>query len=260
VHIAPAFGEDDYNIGQEFGLPFIQPIDEKGYFDDSIPELAGKYFKIHREDIGKKNVWDTDKWVVDQLKKMGKLLDVRDYAHDYPFCWRCKRALLYYARESWFIQMSRFREDLLETNAKVNWVPKMIGTGRFGNFLDKVRDWAISRERFWGTPLPIWICNDRECNHMLAIGSYEELKTLSKGNVVLEDYHKPMIDEVLISCPKCKSDMNRTPEVIDCWYDSGAAPFAQYHYPFENKELVDNGGAYPVDFIAEGMDQTRGWF
>ncbi|MFX1443329.1 MAG: isoleucine--tRNA ligase [Promethearchaeota archaeon] len=260
VHIAPAFGEDDYNVGEEFGLPFIQPIDEKGYFDDSIPELAGKYFKIHREDIGKKGVWDTDKWVVNQLKKMGKLLDIRDYAHDYPFCWRCQRALLYYARESWFIQMSRFREDLLETNSKVNWVPKMIGTGRFGNFLDNVRDWAISRERFWGTPLPIWICTNKKCNHMLAIGSYDELKTLSKGNVVLEDYHKPMIDEVLIPCPKCKSDMNRTPEVIDCWYDSGAAPFAQYHYPFENKDLVEKGGAYPVDFIAEGMDQTRGWF
>ncbi len=260
VHIAPAFGEDDYNVGQEYDLPFIQPIDEKGYFDESIPELAGKYFKIHREDIGKKKVWDTDQWVIDQLKKMGKLLDVRDYAHDYPFCWRCKRALLYYARESWFIEMSRFREELLETNAKVNWVPKMIGTGRFGNFLDNVRDWAISRERFWGTPLPIWICNDKECNHMLAIGSYDELKKLSKDNVVLEDYHKPMIDEVVIPCPKCKSDMSRTPEVIDCWYDSGAAPFAQYHYPFENKDLVEKGGAYPVDFIAEGMDQTRGWF
>ncbi|MFX1277571.1 MAG: isoleucine--tRNA ligase [Promethearchaeota archaeon] len=260
VHIAPAFGEDDYNIGQEYELPFIQPINEKGFFDDSIPELKGKYFKIHREDIGKKGIWDTDKWVVDELKKMDKLLNTRDYAHDYPFCWRCKRALLYYARESWFIEMSRFREDLLETNDKVNWVPKSIGTGRFGNFLDNVRDWAVSRERFWGTPLPIWICNNNECNHKIAIGSYEELKQLSKGNVVLEDYHKPMIDEILITCPKCKSDMERTPEVIDVWYDSGAAPFAQYHYPFENKDLVDKGGAYPVDFIAEGMDQTRGWF
>jgi len=258
VHIAPAFGEDDYNAGNE--LPFVQPIDEKGYFDDSVPPLAGKYFKIRREDMDKEDVWDTDKWVVYELKKMGKLLDMADYTHDYPFCWRCKRALLYYARESWFIEMSRFREDLLETNDKVNWVPKSIGVGRFGNFLDNVRDWAISRERFWGTPLPIWMCSNEECGYQLAIGSYEELKNLSKGNVVLEDYHKPMIDEVIIPCPECKSDMTRTPEVIDCWYDSGAAPFAQYHYPFENKDLVEKEGAYPMDFIAEGMDQTRGWF
>lgn len=260
VHIAPAFGEDDFNVGQEFELPFLQPIDEKGYFDDSVPPLSGKYFKIHREDIGKEKVWDTDKWVVDELKRMGKLFDTKEYAHDYPFCWRCERALLYYARESWFIAMSRFRDDLLETNAKVNWVPKSIGVGRFGNFLDNVRDWAISRERFWGTPLPIWICSNEECGHMLAIGSYEELKNLSKGNVVLKDYHKPMIDEVLIPCPKCKNDMKRTSEVIDCWYDSGAAPFAQYHYPFENKDFLEKEDVYPVAFVAEGMDQTRGWF
>ena len=260
VHIAPAFGEDDYNVRLEYELPFIQPINEKGYFDDSIPELAGKYFKIHREDINKKGVWDTDKWVINELKKMGKLLGVRDYAHDYPFCWRCKRALLYYARESWFIEMSRLREELLDNNAKINWVPKTIGTGRFGNFLDNVRDWAVSRERFWGTPLPIWLCTNEECGHVIVIGSYKELEDLSIGNVVLDDYHKPMIDEVLVSCPKCKKDMKRTPEVIDCWYDSGAAPFAQYHYPFENKDLIDKNIAFPVDFVAEGMDQTRGWF
>jgi len=156
--------------------------------------------------------------------------------------------------------MSRYREDLLENNDKVNWVPKSIKDGRFGNFLDNVRDWAISRERFWGTPLPLWICTNEDCGHIIAIGSYDELKEKSKGNVTLEDYHKPMIDEVLIPCEKCNSDMKRTPEVIDCWYDSGAAPFAQYHYPFENADLVDKGGAFPVDFIAEGMDQTRGWF
>ena len=260
VHIAPAFGEDDYNVGKQYELPFIQPINEKGYFDNSIPPLVGKYFKIHREDIHKKGVWNTDKWVVDELKKMDKLLgNPKDYAHDYPYCWRCKRALIYYARESWFIEMSRFREDLLETNSKVNWVPESIGTGRFGNFLDGVRDWAVSRERFWGTPLPIWLCSNTKCNHMLAIGSYEELKELSKGNVVLQDYHKPMIDEIVIPCPKCNTDMIRTSEVIDCWYDSGAAPFAQYHYPFENRELVEKE-SYPMDFIAEGMDQTRGWF
>jgi len=260
VHIAPAFGEDDYNAYLEYELPFIQPIDEKGYFDDSIPELDGKYFKIRREDIGKKEVWDTDKWVISELKKMNKLFDKREYSHDYPFCWRCKRALLYYARESWFIEMSRLREDLLDNNNKINWVPKTIGTGRFGNFLDNIRDWAVSRERFWGTPLPIWICSKEECGHMIAIGSYKELEDLSKDNIVLEDYHKPMIDEILITCPECKSDMYRTPEVIDCWYDSGAAPFAQYHYPFENQELIDENIAFPVDFVAEGMDQTRGWF
>jgi isoleucyl-tRNA synthetase len=260
VHIAPAYGEDDFNVGQEFELPFIQSINEKGYFDDTVPPLKGKYFKIRREDIGKKDVWDTDKWVVEELKKMGKLIDTQDYTHDYPFCWRCKRALLYYARESWFIAMSRFRDDLMETNSKVNWVPQSIGVGRFGNFLDNVRDWAISRERFWGTPLPIWVCSNEDCNHKIAIGSYEELKEKSIGNIVLEDYHKPMVDEILIPCPKCKSEMKRTPDVIDCWYDSGAAPFAQYHYPFENKELVESKNTYPVAFIAEGMDQTRGWF
>ncbi|MFX1396092.1 MAG: isoleucine--tRNA ligase [Promethearchaeota archaeon] len=260
VHIAPAFGEDDYNVMLEYELPFVQPINEKGFFDDSIPELSGKYFKIQREDIGKKGVWDTDKWVVNELKKMEKLLDTRKYSHDYPFCWRCKRALLYYARESWFIEMSRFREDLLDNNEKINWVPKLIGKGRFGNFLDNARDWAISRERFWGTPLPIWLCSNESCGHEHCVESFNELKKLSIGNVVLEDYHKPMIDDVLISCPKCKNEMKRTPEVIDCWYDSGAAPFAQYHYPFENKELIDKEIAYPVDFVAEGMDQTRGWF
>lgn len=260
VHIAPAFGEDDYEVGKEYDLPFVQPIDEKGFFDDSIPELEGKYFKITKENKEKEGVWDTDKWVIEQLKKMGKLLDTRDYTHDYPFCWRCHRALLYYARESWFIEMSRYRFELLENNDKVNWVPDTIGEGRFGNFLDNVRDWSLSRERFWGTPLPIWECTNEECKHLLAVGSYEELKEISKGNVELEDYHKPMIDEVLIPCPKCETDMKRVPEVIDCWYDSGSAPFAQYHYPFENKELVEKKGAYPVDFIAEGMDQTRGWF
>jgi len=260
VHIAPAYGEDDFEVGKEFELPFLQSIDEKGFFDDSVPELKGKYFKIHQEDIGKADVWDTDKWVVEELKKMGKLLNTKEYTHDYPFCWRCHRALLYYARESWFIAMSRFREDLLDTNDKVNWVPSAIGKGRFGNFLDSVRDWAISRERFWGTPLPIWVCSNEECDHKLAIGSYEELKEKSKGNIVLEDYHKPMVDEILIPCPECSKDMQRTSEVIDCWYDSGAAPFAQYHYPFENKELVESEDTYPVAFIAEGMDQTRGWF
>ncbi|MHA1335087.1 MAG: isoleucine--tRNA ligase [Promethearchaeota archaeon] len=260
VHIAPAFGEDDYNVGLEYNLPFIQPINDKGYFDDSIPPLAGKYFKIHREDIGKKGVWDTDKWVIEQLEKSGKLLTTKEYSHDYPFCWRCKRALLYYARESWFIEMSRYRDELLENNEKVNWVPPSIKHGRFGNFLDNVRDWAITRERFWGTPFPLWECTNKDCSNIVAIGSFEELKEKSKGNIVLEDYHKPMIDEVVLICDKCGADMHRTPEVIDCWYDSGAAPFAQYHYPFENKELIDKGDAYPVDFIAEGMDQTRGWF
>ncbi len=260
VHIAPAFGEDDYNVGMEFKLPFLQPISEKGFFDDSIPELAGKYFKIDRDDAGKKGAWDTDAWVIDQLKKQGKLLGTRDYAHDYPFCWRCKRALLYYARESWFVNTASFKDDLVDFNKQVNWVPATIGEGRFGNFLESVRDWAISRERFWGTPLPLWLCSNPTCNHITAVGSYAELEARSKGHVIMNDYHKPMIDEVLIPCEKCGKDMLRTPEVIDCWYDSGAAPFAQYHYPFENKELVEDGGAYPMDFIAEGMDQTRGWF
>ncbi|MHA1699222.1 MAG: isoleucine--tRNA ligase [Promethearchaeota archaeon] len=260
VHIAPAFGEDDFNVGIEYNLPFIQPIDEKGFFDNTIPELKGKYFKIDREDIGKKGVWDTDKWVIEQLEKMGKLLGTREYVHDYPFCWRCKKALIYYARESWFIKMSKFRVKLLDMNEKVNWHPPAIGKGRFGNFLENARDWAISRERFWGIPLPIWICENEKCKHMIAIGSFEDLKNLSKGNVTLDDYHKPMVDEVIMTCPKCQSDMKRTPEVIDCWYDSGSAPFAQYHYPFENKDLIDKDLAYPVDFIAEGMDQTRGWF
>ena len=167
-------------------------------------------------------------------------------------------ALLYYARESWFIKVSAYAEDLVETNSKVNWIPPSIGVGRFQNFIENARDWAISRERFWGTPLPFWLCNNEECKAVEYVGSYDELKEKSIGNVVLDDYHKPYIDEVKLKCPKCGGQMTRTPEVLDCWYDSGAAPFAQYHYPFENKEKVD--AEYPMSFISEGMDQTRGWF
>ncbi len=258
VHIACAFGEDDYNVGIEYELPFLQPIDENGYFDESIPELKGKYFKVQPDQKGKKGVWDTDKWVIGELKKMNKLFGMADYEHDYPFCWRCKMALLYYARESWFIKVSAYCEDLVNTNSKVNWIPPSIGEGRFNNFIENARDWAISRERFWGTPLPFWVCSNEKCNEIEFIGSYQELKEKSIGNIELQDYHKPHIDAVKLKCKKCGSEMIRTPEVLDCWYDSGAAPFAQYHYPFENKEIVEK--EYPMDFICEGMDQTRGWF
>lgn len=243
VHIAPAFGEDDANVGRRYGLPFLQMVDEQGKFVAGLEGLEGIFCK------------DGDKLIIKDLKERGLLFKELMYEHSYPFCWRCDTPLLYYARKSWFVKMTAVKEQLLKNNASVNWLPPTIGSGRMGNFLDNVIDWGISRERYWGTPLPIWICE--ECGEMHVIGSKEELRKLSglEGDIEL---HKPYIDNVKVNCPKCGGAMKRTPEVLDCWYDSGSMPFAQWHYPFENKEIFEK--QFPADFISEAVDQTRGWF
>ena len=243
VHIAPAFGEDDANVGHKYDLPFVQMVDDRGKFTPETGELAGIFCK------------DGDKLVIADLKERNLLFKELLFEHSYPFCWRCDTPLLYYARSTWFIKVTEVKKRLLANNATVNWMPATIGTGRMGNFLDNVIDWGISRERYWGTPLPIWICPD--CGEIHCIGSKEELKQMAgiEGDIEL---HKPYIDNVNVKCPKCGGTMHRTPEVIDCWYDSGSMPFAQWHYPFENKEIFEK--QYPADFISEAVDQTRGWF
>ncbi|MHA1267415.1 MAG: isoleucine--tRNA ligase [Candidatus Helarchaeota archaeon] len=247
VHTAPAFGDDDFNIGKVYHLPVYKPVQEDGTFEANAPLVGGKYFK------------DADPIILQDLKTRKLLFNQGTVEHDYPFCWRCKTPLLYYADKSWFVKMTKRREDLLEFNEKINWVPAHLKYGRFGKFLDDIKDWALSRERYWGTPLPIWICTNTECNHKLCIGSVAELKEkqLNK-DYELTDLHKPFIDNVYLQCPKCNAKMERVPHVIDCWYDSGAATFAQFHYPFENKSLFKK--SYPYDFISEALDQTRGWF
>ena len=244
VHIAPAFGEDDGRIGRNYELPFIQFVDEKGEMTKETP-YAGLFVK------------KADKEVLVDLEKDGKLFDAPKFEHDYPHCWRCDTPLIYYARESWFIKMSAVKDDLVANNKTVNWIPKSIGEGRFGNWLENVQDWGISRNRYWGTPLNIWECDD--CDHQLSIGSREELARLS-GNEAAKtvELHRPYIDEITIPCPCCGKTMKRVPEVIDCWFDSGAMPFAQHHYPFENKEIFEQ--QFPAKFISEAVDQTRGWF
>ena len=241
VHIAPAFGEDDARVGRAYNLPFVQMVDERGRFIG--PEsLKGKFCK------------DADKDIIADLKSRGLLLSAPMYEHSYPFCWRCNTPLLYYARSSWFIKTTAVKDKLLKNNASVNWYPQSIGTGRMGNFLENVIDWGLSRDRYWGTPLPIWVCD--KCGKTEAIGSKQELKDKCgiKGDIEL---HKPYVDGATYKCP-CGGTMKRTPEVIDCWYDSGSMPFAQYHYPFENKEVFEK--TFPADFISEAVDQTRGWF
>lgn len=243
VHIAPAFGEDDAKVGRKYDLPFVQMVDERGKFVEETGDLAGVFCK------------DGDKLVIDRLKQNNLLFKELMFEHSYPFCWRCDTPLLYYARSTWFIKMTEVRDRLLKNNATVNWMPPTIGTGRMGNFLENVIDWGISRERYWGTPLPVWVCED--CGEIHVIGSKDELRAMSglEGDIEL---HKPYIDEVKVKCPKCHGTMKRTPEVIDCWYDSGSMPFAQWHYPFENKDIFEK--QYPADFISEAVDQTRGWF
>ena len=243
VHIAPAFGEDDAKVGRKYDLPFVQMVDERGRFVEETGDLAGVFCK------------DGDKLVIDRLKQNNLLFKELMFEHSYPFCWRCDTPLLYYARSTWFIKMTEVRDRLLKNNATVNWMPPTIGTGRMGNFLENVIDWGISRERYWGTPLPVWVCED--CGEIHVIGSKDELRAMSglEGDIEL---HKPYIDEVKVKCPKCHGTMKRTPEVIDCWYDSGSMPFAQWHYPFENKDIFEK--QYPADFISEAVDQTRGWF
>ena len=241
VHIAPAFGEDDARVGKKYKLPFVQTIDERGRFTE--PEaFKGTFCK------------DADKDIITDLKKRGLLLSAPMYTHSYPFCWRCNTPLLYYARSSWFIKTTEVKDKLIKNNASVNWYPPSIGTGRMGNFLENVIDWGLSRDRYWGTPLPIWVCD--KCGKTEAIGSKAELKEKCgiKGDIEL---HKPYVDGATYKC-SCGGTMKRTPEVIDCWYDSGSMPFAQYHYPFENKDVFEK--TFPADFISEAVDQTRGWF
>ena len=242
VHSAPAFGEDDARVGKKYGLPFVQLVDERGRFVAGCGELTGLFVK------------EADKPIIRDLKARGLLFRELPFEHSYPFCWRCDTPLLYYARSSYFIKMTAVREQLLKNNASVNWMPPAIGTGRMGNFLENVIDWGISRDRYWGTPLPIWVCET--CGKTHCIGSKQELRELCgvEGDVEL---HRPYIDNCTFACA-CGGTMRRTPEVIDCWYDSGSMPFAQHHYPFENKELFERN--FPAQFISEAVDQTRGWF
>lgn len=242
VHIAPAFGEDDARVGRKYDLPFVQMVDDRGNMTEGAP-FAGTFCK------------DADKLILKDLKEKGLLFKTLTVTHSYPFCWRCDTPLLYYARSTWFISMTKVKEELLKNNASVNWIPDSIGKGRMGNFLENVIDWGLSRERYWGTPLPIWVCDD--CGETIAIGSKAELK--EKGGIEGDiELHKPYVDKITIKCPKCGKTMHRTPEVIDCWYDSGSMPFAQLHYPFENKDKFEK--TFPAQFISEAVDQTRGWF
>ncbi len=245
VHIAPAFGEDDAQVGKRYNLPFVQLVDNKGEFVDQVEPWKGRFVK------------DCDQDIIKYLDEIGKLYKALEYEHSYPHCWRCDTPLIYYAKEAWYIEMSKVKDQLLSNNAKINWLPEAIGKKRFGDWLENVMDWGgLSRDRYWGgTPLPIWECN---CGHRHAIGSIDELKSLSDNCPDDIELHRPFVDEVLINCPICESKMKRVPQVIDCWYDSGAMPFAQWHYPFENKEIFDDN--FPADFISEAVDQTRGWF
>ena len=242
VHIAPAFGEDDAKVGRRYDLPFVQFVDGKGNMTEETP-YAGIFVK------------KADPLVLKDLDAKGLLFDAPKFEHDYPFCWRCDTPLIYYARESWFIKMTDVRDDLIRNNDTINWIPESIGKGRFGDWLKNVQDWGISRNRYWGTPLNIWQC---ECGHMHSVGSIAELKEMSDNCPDNIELHRPYIDAVTIKCPHCGKQMHRVPEVIDCWFDSGSMPFAQHHYPFENKELFES--QFPADFISEAVDQTRGWF
>ncbi|MBP9988074.1 MAG: isoleucine--tRNA ligase, partial [Ruminococcus sp.] len=242
VHIAPAFGEDDSRIGRNYDLPFVQFVDGKGNMTEETP-YGGIFVK------------DADIKVLTDLENQGLLFDAPKFEHDYPFCWRCDTPLIYYARESWFIKMTEVKDDLIRNNNTINWIPESIGKGRFGDWLENVQDWGISRNRYWGTPLNIWEC---ECGHRHSIGSIAELKEMSDNCPDDIELHRPYVDEVTIKCPECGKEMHRVPEVIDCWFDSGSMPFAQHHYPFENKDLFES--QFPADFISEAVDQTRGWF
>ncbi len=258
VHIAPAFGEDDYQTGRAYDLPFLQLVDKSGNMTPEVTDFAGKFVKV------------ADPEIIDNLKRRGLLYKKETITHSYPHCWRCKTPLLYYARASWYIATTRFARKMVDLNRQINWVPPEVGTGRFGNWLEENKDWALSRDRFWGTPLNIWVCQNEKCGNMRSIGSVEELREhgkleqwnngIRKLEVVPDnlDLHKPYVDSVVLTCEKCGGDMKRTPELIDVWFDSGSVPFAQYHYPFANKEWF--ASHFPADYISEGIDQTRGWF
>ena len=243
VHIAPAFGEDDANVGRNYDLPFVQFVNGKGELTEETP-FAGLFVK------------KADPEVIKNLDARNQLFEAPQFEHEYPHCWRCDTPLIYYARESWYIRETAVKDDLIRNNNTVNWIPESIGKGRFGNWLENIQDWAISRNRYWGTPLNIWEC---ECGHQECIGSRAELAERAGDPKAAEvELHRPYIDEVTLTCPDCGKTMHRVPEVIDCWFDSGAMPFAQHHYPFENKELFEQ--QFPAQFISEAVDQTRGWF
>ncbi len=267
VHIAPAFGEDDMRVGKENNLPVLMTVDEEGKFKKEIKDWAGMLVTDEKTNI----------LIKKDLKDRNLLYDEQIYEHDYPFCWRCKEKLIYYAKNSWFIKMSAVKKELMKNSEEINWAPKHIKKGRFGEWLKGVKDWNLSRERYWGTPLPIWRCQIGEtqkgtsssqaraklktqnyCNNIKIIGSVDELEKLSGKKI--KDLHRPFIDRITFKCEKCEGTMKRVPEVVDCWFDSGSMSFAQWHYPFENKDKIDKGGSFPADFIAEGIDQTRGWF
>ena len=254
VHIAPAFGEDDNRVCRKYDMPFVRFVDSKGVMTEETP-FAGMRAKPSEEEL-KKGAVSADPEILKELDARGLLFEAPKFEHDYPYCWRCDTPLLYYARESWFIKMTAVKEDLIRNNNTINWIPESIGKGRFGDWLENVQDWGISRNRYWGTPLNIWEC---ECGHMHSVGSRQELYEMS-GNEEAKtvELHRPYIDEITIKCPACGKDMHRVPEVIDCWFDSGAMPFAQHHYPFENKDLFE--AQFPAQFISEAVDQTRGWF
>ncbi len=243
VHMAPAYGEDDYQTGRKYGLPTIHPVNKSGEFDETVTDYKGKFVK------------DADAEIIQDLKSRNILYKKEAYLHSYPHCWRCSSPLLYYARESWYISTTKYAARMIELNKQINWIPSETGSGRFGNWLEENKDWALSRDRYWGTPLPIWVCE--KCGHLKCVGSIEELKQGTNFPQPL-DLHKPSVDPVMFTCEKCSGTMKRTPELIDVWFDSGSMPFAQWHYPFENKETFSK--AYPADFISEGIDQTRGWF
>jgi isoleucyl-tRNA synthetase len=250
VHTAPAFGQDDYNIGMKYGLPFVQPVDDAGRFTTEVTDFVGEFVK------------DADKGIIRNLKDRNLLYKRSQIIHNYPFCWRCKSPLIYYARSTWYIKTSEYKQQMIEQNKTINWYPSFVGEKRFGEWLENNIDWALSRDRFWGTPLNIWRCDD--CESMVSIGSIAELREkgkLSDGSPVPADIelHKPYVDNIVIPCPGCSKDIYRTPEVIDCWFDSGSMPFAQWHYPFENADIFESE-LFPADFISEGIDQTRGWF
>ena len=242
--MAPAYGEDDNQAGKKYGLPTIHPVNKSGEFGPDVPDFAGQFVR------------DADANIIRDLKERKILYKKETITHSYPHCWRCKTPLLYYARESWYISTTSYADRMIALNKTINWVPPEVGEGRFGNWLEENKDWALSRDRFWGTPLPIWICES--CGARKCVGSIAELR---EGDNVPDplDLHKPFVDAVTFTC-SCGGTMTRTPELIDVWFDSGAMPFAQWHYPFENKERIDTGEQYPADFICEGVDQTRGWF
>ena len=246
VHTAPAFGEDDARVARKYNLPFIQLVNPQGGFVDSVKPWAGVFVK------------EADSHIIKHLQSENKIYKVENIEHSYPHCWRCDSPLLYYARTAWYIEMTKLRDQLTANNNTVNWLPENVKQGRFGNFLESVVDWGLSRERYWGTPLPIWECTSENCDYKHMIGSVAELSEKSGQDLSELELHKPYVDNIHFDCDKCGSQMNRVPDVIDCWYDSGAMPFAQFHYPFENKDIFD--GRYPADFISEAIDQTRGWF